>query len=293
MTRSHEQQATTTKTALITGGAGGIGFELCKLMAADGYDLVIVDMNELGMNRAANELTSTFGVKVQTIAKDLSKSEAPKEIVDELKERGLDIDLLVNNAGFGLSGRFVDISLEKQIDMLQVNINAVVALTRLLLPNMLLKRNDTAILNLASIAAFSPGPYMSAYFASKAFVLSWTEGLQQELEGSNVTVTALCPPPTDTGFARRAGSGTSVAFKKGVMASPEQVAQEAWSGLKTRKAIVLPGMFNRFAVFTSRFLPRKVVASASGFMNRHREATKQVMVRKPRPTTEIAFNKAV
>ena len=277
-------RAEATKTALVTGG------ELFKLIAKDGYNLVIVDMNEVGMNRAAHKLQTEYGVNVQTISKDLSKAESPREIVQELFSRGIEIDILVNNAGYGLSGHFAEMSLEKQLNMLHVNIDTVVSLTSLLLPGML-KREGAKVLNLASIAAFQPGPYMASYFASKSFVLSWTEALAKELEGTNVTVTALCPPPTDTGFASRAGSGSSIAFKKGVMAGPEQVAREAWEGLKREKVIVLPGWFNRFSVFVSRFLPRATVAGCAGVMNKQR-STQGAMVRQPRATIEVCMQRA-
>lgn len=279
------------RTALVTGGAGGIGFELCKLIAADGYDLVLVDMNEMGLNRAARQLESEFNVKIQTICADLSDAKAPREIVDDLKQRGTAIDLLVNNAGFGLSGSFVDIALEPQLNMIQVNISAVIALTRLLLPGML-KRKNASILNVASIAAFQPGPYMAAYFASKAFVLSWSEGLAKELEDTNVSVTALCPPPTNTGFAARANSGTSLAFQKQAMATPEEVAREAWRGVKSKKIIVLPTFMNKFAVFTSRFLPRKTVTAVACMMNKQRTSGAAMSKPRPRPTSEFAISKA-
>jgi len=278
------------KTALVTGGAGGIGFEMCKLIAADGYNLVLVDMNEMGMTRAAKELESTYGIKVQTICKDLSDKNAAREIVYELNLREVEIDVLVNNAGFGLSGRFVDINLDAQLNMIQVNISTVVALTRLLLPGML-KRKNSKILNVASIAAFQPGPYMAAYFASKAFILSWSEGLANELEGTGVTVTILCPPPTDTGFAARANSGTSIAFQKNVMATPEMVAKDAWNGLNNNKVIVLPSLMNKVAVFTQRFFPRSTVTRIAGMMNKQRTADSGV--RRPRPTTELSISKAV
>jgi uncharacterized protein len=278
------------RTALVTGSAGGIGFELCKLIAADGYDLVMVDMNEIGLNRAARQLESDFGVHVHTICKDLSNPTAAREIIEELKTNGVETDLLVNNAGFGLSGKFVDIALEPQLNMLQVNINTVVSLTRLLLPSML-KRKNASILNVASIAAFQPGPYMAAYFASKAFVLSWSEGLAMELEGTSVSVTALCPPPTNTGFADRANSGSSLAFQKHSMASPESVARDAWRGLKNKKVIVLPTVLNRVVVFTSRFLSRRTVTTLAAMLNKQR-TNETVAKSRPRATSEFAVSKA-
>jgi short-subunit dehydrogenase len=279
------------RTALVTGSAGGIGFELCKLIAADGFNLVMVDMNEMGLNRAARQLESEYGVNVQTIRKDLSDPNAAREIVEELRTLEVELDLLVNNAGFGLSGKFVDIALDTQLNMIQVNISAVISLTRLLLPSML-KRKNASILNVASIAAFQPGPYMSAYFASKAFVLSWSEGLAKELEGTSVSVTALCPPPTNTGFAARANSGTSIAFHKHSMATPEAVAKEAWRGLKNRKVIVLPTLLNKVVVFTSRFLPRRTVTAMAGMMNKQRTPETSISKPRPRPTSEFAISKA-
>lgn len=277
------------KTALVTGGAGGIGFELSKLIAADGYNLVLVDIDEMGMARASRALETAYGIKVLSISKDLSHKDAAREIVDELARREVLIDVLINNAGFGLSGRFVDIGLEAQLNMIQVNISSVVALTRLLLPGML-KRKQARILNVASIAAFQPGPYMAAYFASKAFVLSWSEGLAKELEGTGVTVTTLCPPPTDTGFALRANSGSSLAFQKNVMATPQAVARDAWQGLNQNKVIVLPCILNKVAVFTQRFLPRSTVTALAGMMNRQRTNDG---ARRPRRTAELAISEAV
>lgn len=261
------------KTALVTGGAGGIGFELCKLMAEDGYNLVIVDMNKAGMNRVAEEIEGRFGIRVTTIVKDLSNPDAAREICDELDARGLEIDLLVNNAGYGLQGAFIEISLADQLKMIQVNVSAVVALTGFLLPRML-RRGGGAILNVASIAAFQAGPYMAAYFASKAFVLSFTEALAKELENTPITVTSLCPPPTDTGFAERANAEKSVAFRRGVMMNCQDVAREAWKGLKAKRVVVLPGLGNKFVIMASRFLPRSTPVAVAGVLNKGRRSGK-------------------
>lgn len=257
------------KTALVTGGAGGIGFELCKLIAEEGYKLVIVDVNEAGMNRAAKELDECFGTKVTTIVKDLSNDDAAKEICDELDLRGLKIDLLVNNAGYGLQGAFVDLSLRDQLKMIQVNVSTVVALTGYLLPQML-RRGNGAILNVASIASFQAGPYMAAYYASKAFVLSFSEALAKELEHSGVTVTSLCPPPTNTGFAYRANAENAIAFVPGIMMNPQVVAKEGLKGLKAKRFIVLPGIGNQFVIAASRFLPRMIPIAVAGALNKER-----------------------
>lgn len=261
------------KTALVTGGAGGIGFELCKLMAADGYDLVIVDMNKIGMSRVSRELREQFGTRVTTIHKDLSDSLAAREISDELDARGLEIDILVNNAGYGLQGAFVEISLADQLKMIQVNVSTVVALTGFLLPRML-RRGEGAILNVASIAAFQAGPYMAAYFASKAFVLSFTEALAKELETTQIAVTSLCPPPTDTGFAERANAEKSIAFRPGVMMDCQGVAREAWRGLKAKRVVVLPGLGNKLLIMASRFVPRSMPVAVAGLLNKGRRSGK-------------------
>lgn len=261
------------KTALVTGGASGIGFELCKLMAADRYNIVIVDMNEIGMKRAAEELEERFGIKVTTMFKDLSNPNAASEICSELVSRGLEIDILVNNAGYGLQGAFVEISLADQLKMIQVNISAVVSLTGFLLPRML-NRNEGAILNVASIAAFQAGPYMAAYFASKAFVLSFTEALAKELENTPITITSLCPPPTDTGFAERARAEKSIAFRPEVMMNCQDVAREAWKGLKAKRVVVLPGLGNKLVIMASRFLPRSTAVAVAGALNKGRRSGK-------------------
>lgn len=263
-----------SNTALVTGGAGGIGFELCKLIAADGYDLVLVDMNKIGMARAKNELESDFGINVKTLVKDLADPNAAKEIYDQLEEDGIEINLLVNNAGFGLSGQFVEMDLDAQLKMLQVNINAVVSLTSYFLP-VLLKQDQASILNVASIGAFAAGPYMATYFASKAFVLSFSEALDMELDGSNVSVTGLCPGPTDTGFATRAGANSSLAFRY-TMTSVEFVAREAYQGMKAKRTVVVPGPAAKFIAFSARFVPRKTSVTFAKVVNKQSEQAARV-----------------
>ncbi len=258
-----------SRTALITGAASGIGYELAKLFASDNCDLVLVDKDQVGLARVAQELSRTYGISSYTLVKDLSSKHAPLEIYEELTSEGLELDVLVNNAGYGLSGEFREINLEDQLNMIQVNISAVVALTGYLLPQ-LLKRDSAAILNVASIAAFQAGPYMSTYFASKAFVLSFSEALAQELAGTTVSVTSVCPPPTNTGFAARAGAQGSFAFNQHFMMSVKDVAKEAYDGLKVKRVIVLPGATTKLAVMLSRFIPRSVPISIAGFVNKRR-----------------------
>lgn len=254
-------------TALVTGGASGIGFELCKLLAKDGHDLVLVDMNEVGMLRAADQLRTEYGVKVKVLYKDLSDPNAAKEIYEKLERLGIEITTLVNNAGYGLSGRFTELELDDQLQMMQVNMNAVVSLTSYFLPR-LLEQKQASILNLASIAAFQAGPFMATYFASKAFVLSFSEALASELTGTNVSVTSVCPGPTDTGFARRAGANGSIAFKKSTMMNVVDVAHEAYAAMKSKRAVVIPGLTNKMAILASRFVPRNTVTQVAGLMNK-------------------------
>ena len=255
-----------TNTALITGGAGGIGFELCRLMAEDRYDIVLVDMNKIGMERAKNELESSYGIKVTTMYKDLADPNAAKEIFEEVDSSGIEVNLLVNNAGFGMSGRFVEMDLDEQLKMLQVNINAVVSLTSYFLPK-LLEQESASIMNVASIGAFAAGPFMATYFASKAFVLSFSEALDMELDGSNVSVTGLCPGPTDTGFATRAGANNSLAFRY-TMTSVEYVAREAYQGMKAKRTVVVPGPAAKFIAFSARFVPRKTSVTFAKVVNK-------------------------
>ena len=263
-------------TALVTGGASGIGFEFCKLLAKDGHDLVLVDMNEVGMIRAADELRTEYGVKVKIVYKDLSDPNAAKEIYEKLEALDIKINTLVNNAGFGLTGRFTDLELDEQLQMMQVNMNAVVSLTSYFLPE-LLKQRQASILNLASIAAFQAGPYMATYFASKAFVLSFSEALASELEGTSVSVTSVCPGPTDTGFASRAGAHGSIAFKPTSMMHVVDVAKEAYSAMKANRTVIIPGVTNKLAILASRFVPRTTVTAVAGLMNKRTNQVTQVI----------------
>ena len=265
-------------TALVTGAAGGIGYELSKLFASDGNNLVLVDMDQVGIARVAGELAKTYGIEVHTITKDLSDINAPLEICQEIDELGIDIDVLVNNAGYGLAGEFSEIDLEKQLNMIQVNVSAVVSLTGHLLPK-LMKRENAAIMNVASIAAFAPGPYMSTYFASKAFVLSFSEGLSKELEGTNVSVTTLCPPPTATNFAARAGAKRTIAFKDKALMKVTDVARHAYEGMKEKRVVVLPGIAGKFIVLINRFVPRSVPRTFTAILNKGRSAPAEKAVR--------------
>ena len=245
-------------TVLVTGGSSGIGFELAKRFARDGHRLVLVARDEGRLARAAGEL-EIFGERPSCMATDLAQPSAPFEIVRRLEEAGQAVDVLVNNAGFGLHGPFVDADVEAVLDLVRVNVLALTALTRLLLPGML-ERGDGRVLNVASTAAYFPGPFMAVYYASKAFVLSFSEGLANELRGTGVRVTALCPPATATGFASRAGAASSRLFRFGV-ADAAKVADAGYRGLRRGRAVVVPGTFARLSTFSARLAPQALLAN--------------------------------
>ena len=245
------------KTALITGASSGIGLELAKLFAKDGWQLVLAARGKKELQAAAQELEKNYGASTLIIAKDLSNASAPQQIFDELKKKKITVDALVNNAGFATYGKFSKVPLQKQLDMLQVNVNSLVALTSLFLPQML-ERKSGRILNLASTAAFQPGPLMAAYYASKAFVLSFSQALAEELEGSGVTVTALCPGPTWTNFQKTAGMLNSKILGGNVM-SAQKVAQAGFAGAMDGKRVVIPGFQNKLGAKIVKLIPAKLL----------------------------------
>jgi short-subunit dehydrogenase len=245
------------KTALITGASSGIGYELTQLFAHDGYNLVLVARNQKQLEQMADELKETYGVSVKVISKDLSLASAPEEILTELEQESREIDALVNNAGFAAYGAFSETDLGVELQMMQVNMGALTHLTKLFLPGMLKKRMGK-ILNVASTAAFQPGPLMAVYYATKAYVLSFSQALAEELHGTGVNVTALCPGPTASGFQKRAHMEDSKLFSSQVM-DAQTVARLGYRGLMTNKTVVIPGLRNKILVELVRFSPRELV----------------------------------
>lgn len=240
-----------SKTVLITGPTSGIGYELAKIFAADGYRLVLVSRRKEELKRVAAELQPDATI----ISADLSDQKAPVEVVTQLTEQSVEIDCLVNNAGFGLRGAFTETDLTKELDMIQLNIAALTHLTKLLLPGML-KRKSGRILNIASTAAFQPGPFMAVYYATKAYVLSFSEALAEELRGTGVTVTALCPGPTKTLFQDRAAVGDVPLFRRTMAA--DVVAQIGYKALLAGRPVVIAGVQNAIGAWLGRLLPRPV-----------------------------------
>lgn len=245
------------KTVLITGASSGIGLEFASLFAKDGYHLVLNARNESRLQEIANELTTKYGVKVTVAAKDLSNPESADELTSELTSAGIEVDVLINNAGFSAYGSFNETSWKEEKNMIQVNIMALTALTKQLLPRMI-KRNSGKILNVASTAAFQPGPLMAVYYATKAYVLSFSEAVNYELRNTNVSVTALCPGATATNFEKRANLESSRLFQSGTM-DAHDVALEGYKALKEKKSLKIPGFKNKALANLVRFLPRKSV----------------------------------
>jgi short-subunit dehydrogenase len=244
------------QTALITGASGGIGLELARLFAAGGYDLVLVARSAGRLEELAGELRSRHGVTARVMAKDLARPESPEEIFRELEAAGVAVDVLVNNAGLGTFGPFAETDLGKELEELQLNVVTLTHLTKKFLPGMLARRRG-GVLNVASTAGFQPGPWMAVYYATKAYVISFSEALAEELGGTGVTVSVLCPGPTETGFQQRAGMETSKLFS-GLLkvAGAAPVARAGYEGFRAGKRVVIPGLLNKVGVQSIRLTPR-------------------------------------
>jgi hypothetical protein len=244
-------------TALVTGASGGIGEELARLFAADGHDLVLVARSRDRLARLSEELAGKHGVAARVLAADLARPEAPREIFEELAAGGVSVDALVNNAGFGSYGLFAETDLKSELDLLRVNVVALTHLSKLFLPGMIARRRGY-VMQVASTAAFQPGPLMAVYYASKAYVLSFSEALSNECEGTGVVVSALCPGPTETGFVAAAGMGDSKLFDRAVM-DARTVAVEGYRGMLAGKTVVIPGLRNNLLARSIGFFPRSLV----------------------------------
>jgi hypothetical protein len=238
-------------TALVTGASGGIGLELARLFARDGCGLVLVARSGDKLAAVAAEVRAAHGVPVRALAADLADPAAPARIHAEIAAAGGRVDVLVNNAGFGLRGAFAALDEAEQMAMLQVNVLALARLTRRFLPAMV-ERRAGGVLNVASTAAFQPGPQMAVYYASKAYVLSLSEALAGELAGTGVTVTALCPGPTATGFVSRAGLERSRLFRDLRVMDAATVARAGYRGFRAGRRVVIPGLANRVGAALAR-----------------------------------------
>jgi short-subunit dehydrogenase len=254
------------ETVLITGASSGIGRELAKCFAADGSRLILVARKRDALQELADELRQKHKTQSEVFPADLAEPTAPKRIFEQLQARGTKVDVLVNNAGFGAQGPFVELPIERQLEMLRVNISAVTDLTRLFLPRMV-ERKRGGVLNVASTAGFQPGPGMAVYYASKAFVLSFSEAIAEELKGTGVTVTSLCPGPTTTNFAAAARAKFSPRFEKSAM-SAEAVARVGHRAFREGRVVVIAGLRNRILAFSVRLAPRSLVRKIAKALNR-------------------------
>ncbi len=256
-------------TALITGASGGIGLELARVHASRGGDLVLVARNAKRLEEAKVELQIRLGVQVMTLPLDLSLPDSARQLHDWTKEQGVEIDILVNNAGFGDYGPFADADAEKLSQMIALNVMALTSLTRLFAHDMA-TRKQGRILNVASMAAFFPGPYMAVYYATKAYVLHLTEAVGSELSGTGVTLTALCPGPTDTGFEQAADTGGNRLFDERKLSSAAQVARCGYKAMLRGRAVAIPGAKNNLLALSARFLPRAWTVSLVRSLQRER-----------------------
>lgn len=245
-------------TALITGASSGIGRELAKLFAKDDYDLVIVARGREALEKVREQIQEHHKVNIKIIDKDLSRTDNIQELYEILVRDKVEIDVLVNNAGFGDLGPFYKEQWGRQLGMIEVNVVAVVFLTHLFLPGMV-QRGNGKILNLASTAAFQPGPMMAIYYATKAFVLHFSEAISNELKGTGVTVTALCPGATATHFQSVAGIHNTRVIRNKVLPTPAEVALFGYKAMKKGKRVAIYGWYNKVLVFGIRLLPRWLV----------------------------------
>jgi len=258
------------KTALITGASSGIGLELTRLFAADHYRLVLVARNRAALQQIGEELQRQHGVEVRIAPKDLAHPASPVELFQELQEAGVAIDVLVNNAGFGGSGPFLQTDWHHEAEMIQVNIIALTHLTKLFLPQIVQRRGK--VMNVGSVAAFLPGPYTSIYYASKAFVLHFSEAIAEELSGTGVTVTCLSPGPVETGFQKRAHTGGVSRANGPLYMDSKDVALAGYEGLKAGKRVVIPGWKNQLLTNALRLVPRNTITRTVGRMYKSKKS---------------------
>lgn len=246
------------QTALVTGASSGLGREFARLAAADGMDLVLVARRRDRLEELAAELATAYGVQVTCVDVDLSTPEGRARLVDATEQAHLHVDVLVNNAGFGDCADLAEADLDKLDQMIDLNVRALTDLTYYYLGGMLDARGG-AILNVASVAAFEPGPGMGTYFATKAYVLSLTEALAEELRGTGVTATALCPGTTGTAFWDVAEAGSLSLLRQINLADPSQVAAYGWESMRRGRVVAVPGIANKLSTGSVRLLPRALV----------------------------------
>jgi short-subunit dehydrogenase len=248
------------ETALITGATDGIGLELARCCAKDGYNVILVARNQNDLERTAQELTALFGIKAYGIATDLMEPDSAFKLYEEIKIEGIQVDVLINDAGQGVYGAFTGTDVYREIDIVQLNITSLTILTKLFLKDMVM-RDSGKILQVASIAAKSSSPYMAVYGGTKAYIYNFTQALISELKDSRVTVTALLPGPTDTGFFDKAGAKRTVMVQEGTLADPAEVAKEGYMAMQSGESKVVSGWKNKMQAAVANFITDETVAN--------------------------------
>lgn len=254
------------KTVLVTGASSGIGKALAENFARDGYDVVLSARSADKMTAHAADLQQRYGITVHVVVADLEAGDGANRLFAEVRNLGIALDALANNAGYGQFGEFKDSPLMPELAMMQVNMNAVVVLTKLFMPDLIARRGK--IINTASTAAFQPGPYMAVYYATKAFVLSFSEAIAAELAGAGVTVTALCPGPTASGFQDRADMHASGLVRGKKLPSSEEVAAAGYRAMQRGQRVYIPGVMNWIMAQSVRFTPRRVITAVVKLLSR-------------------------
>ncbi len=258
------------RIGLVTGASSGLGEQLAELLAKDGHDVVLVARQESKLEAVAERLAKSHGITAHVVPADLSRSEAPAAVFEACSAKRLAVDFLILNAGFGSNGAFLDLELDREIDMINVNVTSLVALTHLFARPMV-ERKRGRILHIASTAGFQPGPYMATYYATKSFVISFSEALAHELRGTGVSVTCHCPGATATEFAARAGNDKTRLFQRSGVASAADVATHAYRAMMRGQVLVVHGAANRIGVAGVRFTPRAWVRSMAAKFNQSSE----------------------
>lgn len=251
--------------ALVTGASSGIGREIARVAAADGHDVVLVARSEDALTALAGELDAAHGDRTRVVPADLSLREGVSRVVEAVERSELAVDVLVNAAGYGLYGDFLETEIDAELGMIDLNVGAVTALTKAFARRMA-DRGGGRILNIASTAAFQPGPRMSVYYATKAYVLSFSAALAVELEGTGVTVTCLAPGPTESGFQDTARAESSKVFADALTMDAATVARKGWDAMRAGRTVYVPGAWNRIGATAAGFVPRRAAAKIVGWL---------------------------
>ncbi len=254
------------QTALITGASAGIGVELAECFAKDGYAVIVTARSEGPLRELAGRLAREHNIQAVAIPADIGQPGGGEKLANDIKSRGLGVDVLVNNAGYGMSGGFDDLSAESQIGMIDLNVRALVELTYIFFPQML-KNKRGGVLNVASTAAFQPGPFMTVYYATKAFVLSFSEALWEEARGTGVKVSALCPGPTESKFHDRAGTTKVRASKIAGMMTSKAVAQIGYNAFQRNQRVAISGRMNAVMARLVPYFPRGMTLGIARSLN--------------------------